>query len=481
MSLHARITPEIQAKLNKQKRNASISAFMIAILICSLIVAILFYIALSPIFKNTTPLVSFNPVSKIKDKPTRPESENQVQTNPASTASSTSNVIITQVPAAVAVTVTMTDLPSLEYGEASDFGSDVGIGDYTGKSGSTNITFIPPDIAKRCSKKDRLDRLTKEGGKEEYEEQVVNALKWLQNSQASDGSWKAQGKPVAMTGLALLAYLGHCETPYSVEFGETIQNAILYLIKVSKENSGKLATNTADRHWCYEHGIATYALAEAYTLCKGFNIAIPGLEESVKLAGNYIIANQHPSGGWDYSYDISGKRGGDTSISCWQLQALKACKATQIEFNGLEKCAKQGVKYLESAKNGKGTIGYTPGNTRKTMTPGGVLCFQQWGKGNRSFARNGIKWISETNDFNYKKQANLYMHYYSSQAMINARGKAWADYNEKTMVSVADNQNTDGSWELPGGAGHGLSSKHYATCLCTLMMEVYYRFLPSAE
>jgi hypothetical protein len=65
--------------------------------------------------------------------------------------------------------------------------------------------------------------------------------------------------------------------------------------------------------------------------------------------------------------------------------------------------------------------------------------------------------------------------------MINARGSAWSDYNKKTMVNVADSQNDDGSWSLPGRATHGMSSKHYATCLCTLMMEVYYRILPSAE
>ena len=73
------------------------------------------------------------------------------------------------------------------------------------------------------------------------------------------------------------------------------------------------------------------------------------------------------------------------------------------------------------------------------------------------------------------------MHYYSSQAMINASGKAWQDYNKKTMVNLANNQNNDGSWSIPGGAGHGMKSEHYATCLATLMMEVYYRFLPSAE
>ncbi len=482
MSLHATTTPEAQAKLDAQRRNASISSFTIAILFCALIIAILFYIALKPIFKNNEPILTYASTSETPDKPKKPEMKNEVTKKPTKPSSSISKVITASISSPISIPVPETDPtePSLDFGDDEDFGDP-----NAGSSGSPSIPFLPRDSSKRCSKKDRLDRLKKEGGKEDYEDQVVNALRWLQKNQAADGSWKAQGKPVAMTGLALLAYLGHCETPASQEFGETVQNAIIYLINVSQKNGGKLATNTAEKHWCYEHAIATYAIAEAYTLCKVFKIPMPGLEESVQAAGNHIIGSQHDSGGWDYAYDTSGTRGGDTSIACWHLQALKACKTTKIEFNGLDKCAKKGIKYLEGAKNDKGTIGYgTTGNNLAhgpTMTPGGALCFQQWGKGNRSLTRNAIKWITSTNEFDYKKKANLYMHYYSSQAMINTRGKAWTDYNKKTMANLADAQNPDGSWSLPGGAAHGMSSKHYATCLSTLMMEVYYRFLPSSE
>jgi len=73
------------------------------------------------------------------------------------------------------------------------------------------------------------------------------------------------------------------------------------------------------------------------------------------------------------------------------------------------------------------------------------------------------------------------MHYYSSQAAINAQGDHWAKYNTKVMTNLAKNQNPDGSWSIPGGANHQMKSSHYATCLSTLMMEVYYRFLPSSE
>ncbi|MGJ8657198.1 MAG: hypothetical protein ACSHX6_12170 [Akkermansiaceae bacterium] len=487
MSLHAQLSPEAQAKLNAQKRNSTISSIIIALLVCALLVAILFYIALSPLFKNTEEMVTYASGSEAEEKIVKPEMNNEVEKKPSSPSSSMAKVIAANTPSPTAVPVPdqVVTEPSLDFGDGDDFGDGWGSGSGNGAGGGGAGFGIPASMKKRCSAKDRIERLLKEGGQEDYEDKVVASLRWLKKTQQKDGSWNAQGKPVAMTGLALLAYLGHCETPASSEFGETVQNAIMYLISVSQKNGGKLASSTADKHWCYEHSIATYAMAEAYTLCKEFKIPIPNLEETVKAAGDFIIGSQHESGGWDYAYDTSGKRGGDTSIACWHLQAVKACKTTKIDFNGLEKCARIGIEYLDGAKNGKGTIGYnTNGKNLKhgpTMTPGGALCFQQWGKGNRSFTRNAIIWITENSEFDYKTEANLYMHYYSSQAMINAGGSAWKDYNKKVMINLADNQSADGSWAVPGGARNQMSSAHYATCLSTLMMEVYYRFLPSSE
>lgn len=487
MSIHAQLSPEALAKLKAQKRNSTISSIIIALLTCAFLVAVLFYIALSPLFKNTEELVTYTARSEADEKVVKPEMNDEVEKKPSSPAASMAKVIAANTPSATAVPVpdqVLTE-PSLDFGDGDDFGDGWGSGSGNGAGGGGAGFGIPASMQKRCSEKDRIERLIKEGGKEDYEAKVVKALRWLKTTQKEDGSWNAQGKPVAMTGLALLAYLGHCETPSSSEFGETVQNAIIYLIKNGQKNGGKLATTTADKQWCYEHAIATYALAEAYTLCKEFKIPIPNLKETVQAAGNFIIGSQHDSGGWDYAYDTSGKRGGDTSIACWHLQALKACKTTKIEFNGLDKSGRAGIKYLDGAKNGAGTIGYgSTGKNNKhgpTMTPGAALCNQQWGKGKQSFTRNAIKWISENNHFDYKVEANLYMDYYSSQAMINAGGSTWSDYNKKTMTNLADNQNADGSWPLPGGAGHGMSSTHYATCLATLMMEVYYRFLPSSE
>ncbi|NIP93704.1 MAG: terpene cyclase/mutase family protein, partial [Akkermansiaceae bacterium] len=215
---------------------------------------------------------------------------------------------------------------------------------------------------KRCSKEDRLQRLKENGGNEQCEVAVVATLDWLQDRQNKDGSWCGTRR-VAMTGLALLTYLGHCETPLSEKYGETVQSAIIYLVDVANKQKGKLADNLQDKHWPYEHAIATYAIAEAYTFCKQLSINIPGLHDAVRDSGQWIIDNQSTKGSWDYSYaedEAAGGRpsGGDNSIGCWQLQALKACKVTGIEFRNLTQVVRKALDYVENCQAENGGIGY---------------------------------------------------------------------------------------------------------------------------
>jgi hypothetical protein len=296
-----------------------------------------------------------------------------------------------------------------------------------------------------------------------------------------------------MTGLALLAYLGHCETPLSKDYGDTVLRAMTYLINVGMKTDGKLSTNPADKHWPYEHSIATYALAEAATFCKQGEINVPNLFEVTQKAGQFIIDNQHnKSGGWDYNYDTYGTRGGDSSIAAWHIQALKACDHTGLEFKGLKRALDKGVDYMESLQCRDGGFAYSrPEETPhaegyRTMTGGGVLSLQMGGKGSSSAVRKGAKYIEDHSKFDYNTQySDLYGHYYEAQAMMNRGGSQWQKYNAMFRDQLLNNQNADGSWKAPGGgqkirgvATSYVSNAHYRTCLNILMLEVYYRFLP---
>ena len=119
-----------------------------------------------------------------------------------------------------------------------------------------------------------------------------------------------------------------------------------YLIENSVKNKGRFCTTRGDKHWAYEHGIATYALAEAYMFCRVLGLNIPNLKESVQLGVQWIIDNQNPSGGWDYNFDEGG-RGGDMSITAWQMQALKAGYHTRLTFRNMPQCISRALNYCD--------------------------------------------------------------------------------------------------------------------------------------
>jgi hypothetical protein len=371
-------------------------------------------------------------------------------------------------------------------GTGSGFGKGAGMGGGVGMGAGVGKMFglIPESMRKRCSKEDRLERLKENGGTPACDEAVTKGLRWLKANQNSDGSWGTSNK-AAMTGLALLAYMGHCETPASEEFGDSSMKGIVYLVNLGMKNDGKMASNFTANGWVYEHGIATYALGEAATFCKELKIEIPGLMEITEKAGQFIIDNQHENGGWAYLFKTGKGAHTDTSVVGWQLQALKACSHTNIRYKGLQSCISKGLDYLQSMQNENGGFGYSSPKApagKKTyfsLTGVGALCHQMWGKGNSSEARKGVKYIRDNTKFYWSgEDSDLYAHYYESQAMMQAGGDDWKFYNDLFRDQLLDNQNPDGSWKAPGFAGHGLGGNEvYRNALSILMLEVYYRFL----
>lgn len=371
-------------------------------------------------------------------------------------------------------------------GSGSGFGKGGGTGGGMGMGGGMGKLFglIPETMRKRCSKEDRLQRLAQNGGTPACEEAVLKSLRWLKSSQASDGSWGDKNQP-AMTGLALLAYFGHCETPASEEFGDSCLKGIVYLVNLGSKNGGKMASNFTENGWCYEHAIATYALGEAATFCKELKIDVPSLMETTEKAGQFIIDNQHENGGWSYQY-AKTKGHADVSVAGWQIQALKACSHADIKFKGMPRCIDKGLDYLSTCQADNGGFGYTgkaPSGNRDyfTLTGVGMLCNQMWGKGARNEVRKAAKYVLDNTKFDYNgKDSDLYAHYYESQAMMQRGGEEWKTYNDLFRDQILNNQAEDGSWKQPGigadfsGNGRG---KIYRTCLATLMLEVYYRFL----
>ncbi|MEI6704872.1 MAG: prenyltransferase/squalene oxidase repeat-containing protein [Deltaproteobacteria bacterium] len=344
---------------------------------------------------------------------------------------------------------------------------------------------MPPSMGQRCSPAQRLHNLIESGGSPECEKAVSNTLEYLKSMQKPDGSWGTSNKG-AMTGLALLCYLGRCETPASKFYGDNVMKGILYLVELSKKNSEGLFVETMSGNATpYEHGIATYSLGEMYALARLDSKDLPGMREAFENGVKTIIKYQHPDGSWVYgdgSYAPTGRE--DLSVTGWQYQALKSAKLSGLKIPNLQTAIDRTVKYLLSKQTKDGGFGSQErGSYNQWNLSGvGILGLQTLGHGKNAEIHKGIKFSHEmfVKDPPNWSNVNLYAWYYYAQAFFQNGGPEWKLWNETALPAILANQNKDGSWSpnlRPDQGGVAGGDNIYSTALCTLMLEVYYRYL----
>jgi hypothetical protein len=486
MSLHVQLSPEALENLRRQRRTSTISSIFVSILVVAAIFLVMGIFLLPNMYKESPTIVTYQSSVAEEEQIQEKKVNTQIQRKPSAPSSAMTKVIASNSASTVSIPVPEVDVttPSMDFGDGQDFGGGWGNSGDFGAGGG--FGKIPSDMRKRCSPQDRMNRLKESGGTAKGEEAVVKALDYLQNTQNADGSWDTRHQ-VGMTGLALLAYLGHCETPQSPKYGDTVLKAITYIINAGLQSKdGMLCSSRKGHGPAYEHGIATYALAEAYTFCSKLNIKVPDLDKVTKKAGDLLMVGQTSAGGWLYGYAQGA--GGDNSVGYWQIQAMKACKHTKLwKDSDFSKHSKLALEWLEKVQGPDGAIGYknNPGQY-PGLTGGGILAFQMWDQGRHKSVKKGVEWIEKNAAFNLKtstserNSASLYYHYYHMQVMMNHGGKEWDKYNKMVRDPLIEAQAKDGSWNLPCGSHGQASQVHMATCLATLMLEVYYRFLPSS-
>ncbi len=341
---------------------------------------------------------------------------------------------------------------------------------------------------------ERMRMIELGGGSVESEEAVLKGLRWLKSTQNEDGSWTG-GNQCAMTGLALLAYLGHCETPLSEEFGDSCLRAITFLVSRGMAKDGVLDSSGDKNQLPYEHAIATQALAEALAWCEQLNLNVPNLAEVTQNAGQFIVSNQHESGGWAYGYSESGELGANLSVAAWQIVALAACKKAGVPIVNMTRSMRRALDYVEARQAEDGGFGYEgkgdrpAANGYHTLTGAGVFCLQLWGKQSAQSTQRGLRYLDSKSRFNFNgEDCDLYGHFFESLAMRQdggTGGKKWQIYQARVMPQLIENQQEDGSWKAPGGgkkpnavAALYTSNVHYRNCLCLLILESYYRIVP---
>jgi len=387
---------------------------------------------------------------------------------------------------------------SLGGGGFGKGGGGGGFGTGQGLGAAGGFVSLPPTMRARCSTTERLEKLRQNGGSSECEAAVSRALEWLKTKQNADGSW-GTGNKAGMTGMALLCYLGRCETPESPFYGDNVMKGIMYLIELGKKNEyGFFSENPKAISAAYEHGIATYALGEMYTLARLGSKSLPGMRDSFEKGVKLIIDHQNETGGWDYytanfiEKNMKNSKRDDLSVVGWQYQALKAAKNTALKISGLHEAVSKAMKYIETTQTKDGGFGGSKRDehyNQWSLTGAGVLGLQTMAKNKTAAVNKGIQFMREfitAEPLDWNRNCNLYCWYYYTQAFFQKGGDDWKFYNEQLLPQILNNQAPDGSWkpERPNWDAGAAGTKEggvYKTTLCTLQLEVYYRYLKVAD
>ncbi len=350
---------------------------------------------------------------------------------------------------------------------------------------------LPPVYQQRVAP-NRLEIAQRCGGGPETEAAVEAALRWLADNQSADGSWNAdrhgagreqrvlghdrQGAGVradtAMTGLAVLAFLGAGYTHQDGPYAETVGRGLEYLIG-EQASDGSLAGRSTLFAQMYCHGMASLALGEAYAMTGDQK-----LEPALRRALHFTLAAQDAdSGGWRYRPgDV-----GDTSQHGWQVMVLRSAELGGIEIPAATRSG--AVRFLDSVATGAngGLTRYRLGQApTRAMTAEGLFCRQLLG------CQRGAAAVAEATAFLLDEvpgtgQDNFYYWYYATLALYQTQGEAWQQWNAALKGRLLPLQREEGelagSWD-PSTVWGGYGGRVYSTAMATLSLEVYYRYLP---
>jgi hypothetical protein len=337
----------------------------------------------------------------------------------------------------------------------------------------------------------KKELLKKSGGSSVTEKAVNNALKWLANHQAEDGSWNFDhkldntskkcicSKPgdlvdcrTGATAMALLPFLGAGHTPQGGPYRENVEKGLYYLVSQVKVEDGTRGNLAQGGGSLYSHGLAAITLCEAYAMTKD-----KGLKEPAQLALNHTVYAQASDGGWRYA----PKQLGDTSAVGWQLMALKSGRMGYL--NVPDAAFVNAGKFLDTMQTKQGShYGYDKPGEGEATTAVGLLCrmYTGWKKDHPPL-KAGAKWISDRGP----SKTSMYFNYYATQVMRHLDDQEqWPKWNREMRSFLTDSQedndikHTFGSWYFKGDPFADRGGRLYHTSLATMILEVYYRHLP---
>ncbi len=306
---------------------------------------------------------------------------------------------------------------------------------------------------------------------------IDKGLKYLLANQRADGSWastEAGDRAVAITSLALMAFMSRAEFPGYGPNGDALNRAKDWLLARAKEApDGYLGTSM------YEHGLAILALTEMWGMTQDSKDE-DAMQEAIKAGVEVIIRSQSAGGGWRYQPTPSA--GHDTSVTVMVFIALASARQAGIVVPN-ETIARV-VKYLESATVQKtGGFNYIPtgssANDSIACTGGGAYAAQLAGKRDSEMVKSALRFLKErspgiiNNNFGHY----YYGHYYAIQAMVQAGDDHYAKWYPLIRDALIRKQNKQGAWI---GVAKGVKVKvvGYETPVAIIILATPHRYIP---
>ncbi|WP_406699352.1 hypothetical protein V5E97_10820 [Singulisphaera sp. Ch08] len=365
-----------------------------------------------------------------------------------------------------------------------------------------------PEVYRSRLDPNRSSLAQRAGATAASEQAVERALAWLSRHQDADGRWDAgiarhaDGTPVkgdddytvhcppgepctgeclyweadtALTGLALLAFLGSGYTHTDGKYADAVGRGLEFLRLIQKPDGDLRGDSRSVGMYC--HSMATLALCEAYALTGDVQ-----LRGSVERAVGFLSRSRARDGlSWRY---LPGAERGDTSILGWVVMALKSAKVSGIPISASIQSGT--LAWLDKVASGpeRGLASYQPGQpATPTMTAEAWVCRQFLGVGGPGpISNEAASYLLENGPGKKGRDSyNLYYWYYGTLAMYQQGGEAWTRWNDRVRDQIVRRQQLEGhragSWD-PDDSDYGArGGRIYCTAMATLTLEVYYRFL----
>lgn len=409
-------------------------------------------------------------------------------------------------------------LPSAELGFASSHSLE----------SIDSADALPPVPIETFSQRAATERealVARMGGSVESEAAVARALAWFAAHQSSDGRWSAREFPsargldrsgpraspagtddvprvsdansaasadledgiaevdmdVATTSLALLCFLSAGNLPDETGSYQAVVAAGLHWLVAGQRSDGDLRRGET----MYAQTIAAVALCEAYAMSRDV-----ALGRAAEAAIDFVLSRTAGSarGG-------QGARGGDdTSVLGWQVMAFESARRAGLDVPQREVDSIRRWLDRIAVRGQPGRYAYAPGGAPSAAMTAEAMFVRQLldqfdGVSSDSGLMNGSADFILSAPIRAGGDAPSHHWYYATLALFqNAAGRGdddrWTRWNGELMPQLLAQQRRDGraegSWD-PQDEWARLGGRVYQTAICTLSLQVYYRYRSVAD